>query len=68
MGERRVVVTGMGVVTPIGVSVAAFWDGLIAGRSGIRTVSRFDAQACDVQIGGECLEFNPSDSNACERC
>jgi 3-oxoacyl-[acyl-carrier-protein] synthase II len=61
MGHRRVVVTGMGVVTPLGVSVTALWDGLIGARSGIRRVSRFDPTPYDVQIGGECLDFDPGD-------
>jgi 3-oxoacyl-(acyl-carrier-protein) synthase len=41
-GERRVVVTGMGAITPIGNDVASFWDSLVAGRSGIRRIDRFD--------------------------
>jgi len=59
MGERRVVVTGLGAVTPLGASVARFWDGLIASRSGIRRVARFDPTPFDVRIGGECLDFDP---------
>jgi 3-oxoacyl-[acyl-carrier-protein] synthase II len=47
MGERRVVVTGMGAITPLGTSVAALWDGLISGRSGIRQIERFSAAAYD---------------------
>ncbi len=61
MDERRVVVTGLGAVTPLASSVAGFWDALIAGRSGVRRVSRFDPTPFDVQIGGECLDFNASD-------
>jgi 3-oxoacyl-[acyl-carrier-protein] synthase II len=61
MGDRRVVVTGLGAVTPLGASVSAFWDALIAGRSGIRRVSRFDPEPFDVQIGGECLDFCADD-------
>jgi 3-oxoacyl-[acyl-carrier-protein] synthase II len=56
---RRVVVTGLGAVTPLGPSVTAYWDGLIAGRSGVRTISRFEHAAQDVHIGGECRDFDP---------
>lgn len=57
MGQRRVVVTGLGAITPLGASVAAYWDGLIAGRCGIRTITRFDHAIQEVHIGGECLDF-----------
>ncbi len=50
---RRVVVTGMGVVTPIGNDVPTFWEGLLAGRSGIDRISRFDPEGCDCQIAAE---------------
>jgi 3-oxoacyl-[acyl-carrier-protein] synthase II len=61
MAKRRVVVTGLGAVTPLGCTVSAFWDGLVSARSGIRTVQRFDASPFDVRFGGECGDFNPSD-------
>ena len=57
--HRRVVVTGMGVVTALGETVDALWDRLLAGESGVRTVSRFDLTDHDVRIGGECLDFDP---------
>lgn len=60
MEQRRVVVTGMGAVTPLGPSVESCWDGLVAGRSGIRTISRFEHAAQDVHIGGECRDFDPA--------
>ncbi len=60
MDHRRVVITGMGAATPLGCSVESYWDGLIAGRSGIRTIARFDHAAQDVHIGGECRDFDPS--------
>ena len=61
MGERRVVVTGMGAVTPLGASVAAFWDGLVSARSGVHTIDRFSTDDYDVHIGGECSDFKPAD-------
>jgi 3-oxoacyl-[acyl-carrier-protein] synthase II len=61
MGERRVVVTGLGAVTPLGVGVSALWDGLIGGRGGIRGVCRFDAEPFDVRFGGECVDFEPGE-------
>jgi 3-oxoacyl-[acyl-carrier-protein] synthase II len=70
MSDRRVVITGMGAVTPLGSSVAAFWDGLISSRSGVRTVTRFDASAFDVRFGGDCIDFdiaNFADHRAAKR-
>lgn len=61
MSQRRVVVTGMGAVTPYGVSVDRMWDGLIEGRSGVRRISLFDTSEFDVHIGGEVTEFNPEE-------
>ncbi len=59
MEVRRVVVTGLGAITPLGASVELYWSGLVAGRSGIRTLSRFEHANQDVHIGGECLDFEP---------
>ncbi|MCD6574882.1 beta-ketoacyl-ACP synthase II [Candidatus Aerophobetes bacterium] len=53
MGKRRVVVTGMGVVSPIGVGLKEFEEGLFAGRNGIRRITRFDPSGFRSQIGGE---------------
>ena len=61
MSQRRVVVTGMGAVTPIGTTVDLFWDNLLLGRSGVRTVSRFDVTGFDVRIGAECVDFKGED-------
>ena len=58
MGERRVVVTGIGAVTPLGANVASFWDGLISARTGIGLVQRFDASPFDSHVVGECLDFD----------
>src|SRR5262249_28509995 len=58
-GMRRVVVTGMGVVSPIGVGVEAFWDSLRGGVGGGGPVSRFDASALPTRIAGEVRGFDP---------
>jgi len=55
---RRVVVTGLGLVSPVGNSVATAWDNLIAGRSGIATVTKFDHSALSVHFAGEVKDFN----------
>ena len=59
MPDRRVVITGMGAITPLGNSVDEFWDGLIAGRSGVRTVTRCSLENFAVRFGGECTTFDP---------
>ncbi|HEX6174062.1 MAG TPA: beta-ketoacyl-ACP synthase II [Candidatus Binatia bacterium] len=60
--QRRVVVTGMGLVTPLGTGVEKNWEALIAGRSGIRRVSRFsNLEAYPSQIAGEVPDFSPTD-------
>ena len=58
---RRVVVTGMGMVTALGTDVASTWDGLVAGRSGIRTIEAFDPSRLHSQMAGEVPGFDPSD-------
>lgn len=57
---RRVVVTGLGLVTPLGSDVASTWSRLIEGRSGIGPITRFDASAQACRIAGEVAEFDPS--------
>ncbi|MBE3590274.1 MAG: beta-ketoacyl-ACP synthase II [Firmicutes bacterium] len=49
----------MGVVTPVGVGVDAFWEGLVSGRSGVGRITRFDPSAFDVRIGAEVRDFDP---------
>ncbi|MCG3125774.1 MAG: 3-oxoacyl-[acyl-carrier-protein] synthase 2 [Phycisphaerae bacterium] len=60
MSDRRVVITGLGAVTPLGASVPAFWDGLISSRCGVRSITHFDASPFDVRFGGTCSDFDPS--------
>jgi 3-oxoacyl-[acyl-carrier-protein] synthase II len=57
--KRRVVVTGVGVVSPIGTGKDAFWDSLIAGRCGIGPVTRFDATSYPCKFAAEIKEFDP---------
>ena len=56
--KRRVVITGMGVVSPNGVGKAAFTQGVLEGRSGVRRISRFDPAEIPVQIAGEVADFD----------
>ncbi len=60
MSNRRVVVTGMGAVTPFGIGVDPLWEGLVDGRNGIRPVSLFDTSGFPVRFGGEIPDFNPT--------
>jgi len=60
LAGKRVVVTGLGLVTPLGNDVTANWQNLLAGRSGISAVSRFDARSLPVRIAGEVRNFDPS--------
>ena len=57
-GERRVVVTGMGALTPIGNDVPAFWEGLVAGRSGIGPITIFDPVKTASKVAGEIKGFD----------
>jgi 3-oxoacyl-[acyl-carrier-protein] synthase II len=56
---KRVVVTGCGVVSPVGTGKSLFWDSLVRGRSGIGKITLFDAKDFDSQIAGEVKNFNP---------
>jgi len=58
---RRVVVTGIGPVTPVGIGVDSFWEGLSTGRNGIRRIERFDPGDLPVRIAGEVADFVPTD-------
>jgi len=58
--RRRVVVTGIGPVTPVGIGVEEFWEGLVSGRNGIRTISRFDPSDLPVKVAGEVDGFDPA--------
>lgn len=58
--ERRVVVTGMGVVSAVGIGVEATWAGLVAGRSGVRRIDSFDPERTDSKIAASVLDFDPS--------
>jgi len=58
--KKRVVITGIGAITPIGIGKDAFWQSLIAGKSGIKKITRFDASQYTTQIAGEVTDFDPA--------
>src|SRR6266550_3887503 len=59
MNDRRVVITGLGAITPVGNDVESFWHSLKNGVSGIRTITAFDTTAYDCRIGGDVQGFDP---------
>ena len=59
--RNRVVITGLGAVTPLGSSVDTYWEGLLAGRSGVRRITQFDASNLPCRIAGEIPDFDPLD-------
>ncbi|HVE73236.1 MAG TPA: beta-ketoacyl-ACP synthase II [Thermoanaerobaculia bacterium] len=59
MDKRRVVVTGIGMISPLGVGNEATWQGLVEGRSGVGPITKFDASAYSARIAGEVKGFDP---------
>ena len=59
--KRRVVVTGLGLITPLGIGVEKTWSALCAGKSGVRRITKFDPSHHACQIAGEVTDFNPAD-------
>jgi 3-oxoacyl-[acyl-carrier-protein] synthase II len=60
MNSRRVVITGMGIVSPVGNTLAAAWDNIVNGRSGIGPITHFDASAFATRISGQVQDFDPA--------
>jgi len=60
LSRRRVVVTGLGIVSPVGNSVAAAWETILAGKSGIAPITRFDASTFPTHFAGEVKGFDPT--------
>jgi 3-oxoacyl-[acyl-carrier-protein] synthase II len=58
---KRVVVTGAGAVSPLGIGAPTLWEGLLAGKSGIAEIENFDVSDLEVRIGGEVRNFDPKD-------
>ena len=62
-----IVITGLGVVSPIGMGRQAFWSSMVAGSSGIRPLTSFDASGLAVQFGGQIVDFDPKLAVRCDR-
>ena len=60
MSKRRVVITGLGVVTSLGEAIPEFWENICAGKSGVKAISIFDASQYPARIGGEVTDFDPT--------
>ena len=61
MQHKRVVVTGLGALTPIGTGIPAYWDGLVSGKSGSAPITYFDASKFKTQFACELKGFDPGD-------
>ena len=61
MMKRRVVITGLGMVTPLGTGVEKNWESLCTGKSGISQITKFDASKYSSQIAGEVSDFKSED-------
>ncbi|MFA5864371.1 MAG: beta-ketoacyl-ACP synthase II [Phycisphaerae bacterium] len=59
MAKRRIVITGMGLISSLGEEIDTFWQNILAGKSGVSLIRRFDTVSIDSKIGGECFSFNP---------
>ncbi len=60
MSKRRVVITGLGIISPLGNDLATSWNGVVSGRSGIGPITHFDASAFPTRISGEVRGFDPA--------
>ena len=58
MSKRRVVITGLGIICPVGIGISTVWKNIVAGKSGITRITRFDASAMAAQIAGEVKDFD----------
>ncbi len=58
MSKRRVVITGLGIISPVGIGIPMVWQNIVAGKSGITKITRFDASAMGAQIAGEVKDFD----------
>ncbi len=67
MTEHRVVITGLGAITPLGLTAEEFWEGLVNGRSGIGPITLFDASSYQTKVAGEVKGFDPTEYMSLKR-
>ena len=65
--NRRVVITGLGLISPIGIGAEASWTAAVAGKVGIGPITQFDASTYPVRIAGEVKDFDPATVHRCQR-
>ncbi len=68
MNRRRVVITGVSAITPLGLDAKSTWEGIISGKSGIKKITRFDTTGFDTDIAGEVTDFNPEQFIPAKQC
>jgi len=68
LSKRRVVITGLGIISPVGTGIPTVWQNIVAGKSGITKISHFDSSAMAAQIAGEVKDFDVTQFLSAKEC